>query len=227
MSTTTSPSDWYEQESVDWYECDHCGEYSPSHTFFDTAMCSEECRRAADANAILNTLIHDHTVCSTCFRRLKEVEKPPERAPSAVVGFQYRTEHADWGEKQLAKFDNSDELNLPSLNQQVYAYDVLDEDAGELREYYPGRKYDRANKPEETPSANEPVQRTTICDVCGNTEHNSPDPDLRSNCSTMLVGHYLTERIRESDKSIDEVQFWDTYTDADATIHDALEEAVL
>ncbi|UHQ96406.1 hypothetical protein [Natrinema halophilum] len=213
--------------SSDRYECDHCGDYAPSYTFFDAAMCSESCRRAADAESILNTLTHDHTTCGTCFRRLKVIEKPPERAPSAAIGFQFRTENATWGEKRRPTGPKNDEPELPSLTQQVYAYEVQDDDNDELREYYPGRRYDRANEPEPTPKANEPVRTGTVCDVCGNTEHNVPDPHLRSNCSTMLVGHFFTERVRELDKTIDEQQFWSTYSEADRTIRDALEAAVI
>ena len=220
MSATT-------QSSSDRYECDHCGEYAPAHTFFDAAMCSESCRRAADAEPILNELQHDHTTCGTCFRRLKTVEKPPERAPSVAVGFQYRTENATWGEKQRTTGPQDDGPDLPSLDQQVYAYRVQDENSDEIREYYPGRRYDRANEPEPIPQANEPIRTGTVCHVCGNTEHNVPDSDLRSNCSTMLVGHYLTERVRELDKSIDEEQFWNAFAAADCTIQDAVEAAVI
>ncbi|NUC71693.1 hypothetical protein HTZ84_05115 [Haloterrigena sp. SYSU A558-1] len=215
--------------SSDRYQCNHCGDYAPAHSFYDAAMCSESCRRAADAEPILNTITHDHTTCVTCFRQLKVIEEPPERAPSAAVGFQYRTENAAWGEKQrpTGSRDQDDDPDLPSLNQQVYAYEVKDKTSNEIREYYPGRKFDRANEPEPTSGVNDPVKTGTICHVCGNTEHNVVDEDLRSNCSTMLVGHHLTERVRDLDTSIDEQQFWDVYTEADRSIQDALEAAVI
>ncbi|WP_395166333.1 hypothetical protein [Natrinema pallidum] len=216
------------QSSSGRYQCNHCGDYAPAHSFYDAAMCSESCRRAADAEPILNTIKHDHTTCTTCFRRLKTIEKPPERAPSAAVGFQYRTENATWGEKQRSSRSPSDDPDLPSLNQQVYAYEVQDETSSEIREYYPGRRYDRANEQEPTPQANEPVKTGTVCHVCGNSEHNVVDEDLRSNCSTMLVAHHFTERVRELDHvTIDEQQFWDTYTEAARSIKDALEAAVI
>ena len=210
--------------SSDWYECDHCGDYHPSHTFYDAAMCSLECRRKADAESILNELEHDHTVCGTCFCSLKVIEKPPQRAPDVAVGYQYRTQHAARGEKSPSK-DPDVEPDTPSLAQQVYAYEVQDEDADEIREYYPGRKFDYANEPESV-SANDPVWTGTICAECGNTEHNSDDDDLRSSSSRMLAGYHLTERVRELDKEIDEAAFWDAYAEADTSIRGALEVAV-
>lgn len=210
--------------SSERYQCNHCGDHAPAHTFFDAAMCSLECRRAADAEPILNTLKHDHTTCSTCYRRLKTIEKPPERATSAAVGYQYRTPNATIGEKSPSE-NEGDDPDLPSLSQQVYAYEVQDEDADEIREYYPGRKFDYANEPESV-SANDPVWTGTICAECGSTEHYSPDEDLRSSTSRMLAGHYLTERVRELDKKIDEGAFWDAYAQAGCSIEDALEVAI-
>lgn len=65
------------------------------------------------------------------------------------------TQHAARGEKSPSS-DPDTEPDTPSLAQQVYAYEVQDEDSDEIREYYPGRRYDWANEPESV-SANDPV----------------------------------------------------------------------
>lgn len=208
--------------SSDWYSCNHCGEYHPPHTFYDAAMCSLECRRQADAETVLNKLKRDHTTCSTCFRQLKQIEKPPERAGSHVVGFQYRTPNARMGEKSPSE-NEDDNPDLPSLSQQIYAYEIQDDN--EVREYHPGRQYDWANEPESV-SANDPVWTGTICAECGNTEHYSDDADLRSSTSRMLTAHHLTERVRELGEEFDEVAFWDAIAEAGCSIEEALGEGL-
>lgn len=112
-------------------------------------MPSESGRRVGPQRARART----HRVRDFC--SLKVIEKPPQRAPDVVVGYQYRTEHAARGEKSLSK-DSNTEPETPSLAQQIYAYKVQDEDGDEIREYYPGRRFDYANEPESV-SANDSV----------------------------------------------------------------------
>lgn len=87
------------------YECEQCGDTVDRAG----AYCSPECRLTRQGENILNTIRNDHTVCATCFRRLKVVDRPSDdwlRANSlgeitreAIVGFEYPTpnRHQDHG----------------------------------------------------------------------------------------------------------------------------------
>jgi len=89
-------------------ECVQCGD-----TFefgFNQEYCSRECLDKNRAESVYNLLKYDHRFCFGCFAKLKEVEKPTDtqlqkidgqQSTEAVVGFQYRTEHADNGEKTI------------------------------------------------------------------------------------------------------------------------------
>lgn len=75
------------------------------------SYCSQSCheahRRERAANDLLNKVRQDHRFCFTCFRQLKEVAKPPSRAPDCAIGLQYLTEHADVGEKSRLRFETN------------------------------------------------------------------------------------------------------------------------
>ncbi|WP_275040325.1 hypothetical protein [Natronococcus jeotgali] len=43
----------------------------------------------------------------------------------------------------------------------------------------------------------------------------------------MLAGYHLIERVRELNKEIDEAEFWDAYAEADCSIREALEAAIV
>lgn len=117
MSTSSSS-----QQHQEHWECDYCGENRPSHSFFNGAMCSEECERLDRADTLLNILEHDHRLCYSCGRRLKTIERPPETttlvigpvrhdavpntAKDVLVGYEYPTEHASHGEISLDVVDD-------------------------------------------------------------------------------------------------------------------------
>ena len=107
--TPTQPTD------EETYECSHCGGDRRPSTSVAGSFCSTAChrahKRAKQAGRILEILEHDHRFCKTCGRQLKTVDKPDTtlvvgpcehqewgHAKDVLVGYQYRTEHADQGE---------------------------------------------------------------------------------------------------------------------------------
>lgn len=123
MSSTATST---EQRVVECHAPD-CETVKREWEFRKGKFCNETCETKAAGHAALADYIYDHTVCGTCFRDLKEIEKPkPEKAfehtdtgwtyddrgrvrlqyidqtesRAAAVGFQYRTEHGSIGEKQ-------------------------------------------------------------------------------------------------------------------------------
>ncbi|WP_256394094.1 hypothetical protein [Natronoarchaeum rubrum] len=111
MSTTTHPDG-----DVQIYECAYCGGDRRASASVAGSFCSIEChrahKRAKRAGEIFELVEHDHRFCRTCFAQLKEVSKPARtlvippslhdedwgNASDVLVGYQYRTEHAETGE---------------------------------------------------------------------------------------------------------------------------------
>lgn len=91
------------------FECEVCGDQMTAAASVRGSFCSTGCydrhRARKRARDILATIRKDHRFCGTCFRQTKEVERPPSDRwglPDCVIGFEYRTEHADEGEKTVA-----------------------------------------------------------------------------------------------------------------------------
>ncbi|WP_255170117.1 hypothetical protein [Natrononativus amylolyticus] len=90
-----------------------CGQCKETFDGLATAgsFCSPDCydahRRHKAAANIFETIEHDHRFCGTCFQQLKTVERPSEiflsglepTTREAVIGLQFPTKHADYGEK--------------------------------------------------------------------------------------------------------------------------------
>jgi len=101
-------------QSVPIATCKHCREQFEKPTGFDADHCSEKCYFERKGSKALNLIKHDHRFCGSCFRQLKEIEKPPEatleeltnETSQALVGFQYRTPNATTATKS---FKGSDE----------------------------------------------------------------------------------------------------------------------
>lgn len=95
MSTTESVTD-----TIDVYECDYCGDVFRHGTgdggSFCSPLCHDDHRREKAARDIFETIESDHRFCSTCFRMISEIERPPDSwgLPGCVIGYQYGTEHA-------------------------------------------------------------------------------------------------------------------------------------
>lgn len=95
MSTTKISS-----KPVDVYECDRCGDVFRHGTGDGGSFCSFSChddhRRAEVAVNIFKEIREDHRFCSTCYRMISEIERPPEKwgLPGCVIGYQYGTKHA-------------------------------------------------------------------------------------------------------------------------------------
>jgi hypothetical protein len=101
MSTTTA-------ERQD-YTCsaDRCDNDQPAGGVVN-GYCSRECYDRSRGRDLLTDIRQDHRFCAACFRRKKEVEKPPASAPSHVVGFEYLTEHAEFGDNERVVHDHYD-----------------------------------------------------------------------------------------------------------------------
>jgi hypothetical protein len=93
----------------DIYDCKHepcTGVVTPVDAI--EGYCSRECQLRDRGQRLLNLIQHDHRFCYTCFRKLKEVYNVPEWrrrridpvTESVVTGFQYRTEHAEFGQQR-------------------------------------------------------------------------------------------------------------------------------
>lgn len=98
------------------YQCSgpDCDDSAEPHELVDGSYCSLRCSRRDDGEAVLRNIEYDHRFCTTCFRQLKEIEKPDASTSIVVgpvdhdaveptvrdclVGFQYRTRHARTGE---------------------------------------------------------------------------------------------------------------------------------
>lgn len=116
MSVKSTARDSHSEE----YDCAHCDGPRSKHSQWGS-YCSRECyeaeQRAAKANELLNVLEHDHRYCHTCGRQLKEIEEPTEsysvvvgpcahhddwdNVTDVLIGYQYRTKHAETGEISL------------------------------------------------------------------------------------------------------------------------------
>ena len=89
MSTTESP-----QQTC------KCCEESYEHGL-QPGYCSLECYHKHKGENVLRQISNDHRFCSSCFRRQKSIEKPPEwflkdrpySIRESIVGFEYYTEH--------------------------------------------------------------------------------------------------------------------------------------
>lgn len=122
MSTTAPQSD---VESIE-YTCGHCGgAHTPAETVAGS-FCSTGChrghQRAKRAGEFFRELEQDHRFCATCGRQLKTTNKPPRQvvippslhdadwgnASDVLVGYQYRTPHAETGEISLDVDDDAD-----------------------------------------------------------------------------------------------------------------------
>lgn len=94
-----------------------CRQRGLKREFTDGKYCSTEHRDRDLGSDVLDAIRHDHTVCSTCYRWLKDIERPPEsfgrgRADvidEAVVGFQYDTEdYHQWSGEKFCTCGNVD-----------------------------------------------------------------------------------------------------------------------
>lgn len=113
MSTTSQPTNVEET-----YDCTYCDDEFPAPTAVAGSFCSTSCHRAhrreKRVREVFREIEQDHRFCATCGRQLKTVDKPnttvvvgPSRhqewdhAKDVLVGYQYRTEHAETGEISL------------------------------------------------------------------------------------------------------------------------------
>lgn len=72
--------------------------------------CSRLCYHKKKGDKLLNLLRHNHCKCAQCGATLKTIEEPTDEqlrqidgfhSKTAVIGFQYRTPHAETGEKDI------------------------------------------------------------------------------------------------------------------------------
>ncbi|MFW5903727.1 MAG: hypothetical protein ACOCS7_03210, partial [Halolamina sp.] len=63
-------------------EADGCTGSFTEHEAVEGGYCSRECYNRSRGRDLLQDIHQDHRFCAACFRRKKEIEKPPESAPS-------------------------------------------------------------------------------------------------------------------------------------------------
>lgn len=104
--------------AVETYPCadQACDEHFAAHDSVDGSYCSQTCSYRDDGRSILRNIAHDHRYCTSCFRQVKEIERPQEHqrvvvgpvdhdqlqatSQDVLVGYQYRTKHSDIGPKE-------------------------------------------------------------------------------------------------------------------------------
>lgn len=84
-------------------ECSHCDGPRDPHASVHGSFCSTQCWLAHKGEKALEAIQQDHRFCATCYRQIKEVERPsdeqlaaanvPKSVRQAFVGFQYPTPH--------------------------------------------------------------------------------------------------------------------------------------
>jgi len=92
-------------EANSW-ECGYCEEdFEPPAV--SGSFCSADCMYRSRGERALNQIRQDHRLCISCGRQLKTISEPPDEtlrdingaeSTRALVGFQYRTPAADFGE---------------------------------------------------------------------------------------------------------------------------------
>jgi len=87
--------------------CKYCGGERDPNASINGSFCSIECWYKSRGDNITNQIAIDHTHCSSCFAKRKEIDKPPEEflsriniengfhSKEAIVGFQYRTPNVE------------------------------------------------------------------------------------------------------------------------------------
>jgi hypothetical protein len=91
--------------------CAHCEGYRNPDASVRGSYCSHACYLRDRGRKALRRIESDHTTCATCFRTLKEIERPPEGyevtvegprgrddeslTKNCLVGYQYPTEHME------------------------------------------------------------------------------------------------------------------------------------
>lgn len=95
--STTRQTDRQERPNRDQTNpptCASCDAYRNPRKSVRGSYCSEACYFRHRGQKALKNLEDDHRFCRTCFAQVKEIEDPPQRAPSFVVGYQYGTDAA-------------------------------------------------------------------------------------------------------------------------------------
>lgn len=126
MAVSLSTPDTHECSRSD---CDH--EYAEPLAV-EGSFCSERCATIHRGEKLLTNIRHDHRYCHSCFRQLKEIERPPseytlipgpvdhdalaDEAKNCIIGFEYITEHATLGlldrtRRQDATVDRQDSVH--------------------------------------------------------------------------------------------------------------------
>ena len=112
-------------ESSDVITCGYCDEETEETTAIWDSFCSVECFRRSKGRKALNAIESDHTLCATCFRAVKTVEKPPwgtelkiegprgrddeNEIRDCLIGYQYPTEHMEKGLRDMKRAVHDDD----------------------------------------------------------------------------------------------------------------------
>lgn len=109
------------------YECSRsgCSTTTAEPNLVEGSYCSQQCADLVAGESLLEHIRHDHRFCHSCFRQLKEIERPPAHRTLVVgpvdhdnvsptfrdclIGFEHLTEHADLGERSRDYVDHGDE----------------------------------------------------------------------------------------------------------------------
>jgi hypothetical protein len=71
--------------------CEYCGTHTRIPEMTRGSFCSPACYYRHRGASILDQIQSDHTICATCYRPVKEVERVPDEINTAATGFQHPT----------------------------------------------------------------------------------------------------------------------------------------
>jgi len=134
-------------KSSDGYECAYCSDHY-THGIHGS-FCSHECFHKHKGENIIRQIKSDHTVCTSCFGTLKNIDKPPRdflerinvengfHTKQAIIGFEYTTPRVEYEHGfSYCRCGNIDHYAEIDELRGVDLQDVLVNLWGLLREYY-------------------------------------------------------------------------------------------
>lgn len=126
--SATRPTDRQDRRQTNPPTCAFCDGYRNPRKSVRGSYCSDDCYFRHRGRKALKNLEKDHRFCRTCFAQVKEIEDPPERAPSFVVGYQYGTDDATSAAREYDREDASRPLVKERLGCRCGATDLWEYD---------------------------------------------------------------------------------------------------
>lgn len=75
--------------------CAYCGGARDPYDSIEGSYCSERCYYRERGERILNQIEANHTLCATCFGKIKDIEPIPDSYCEYADGYQHKTEQTE------------------------------------------------------------------------------------------------------------------------------------